>query len=132
MQNDEINKLIERIVSLEIDNKKLKAEVKALKKTAALNNLQQKQSNNKTKETIALCKDTHLNEHDRARKGFFLDRYKQKLDIGDRVLILTEGAHTSRSRRGKVCGFDNYRNRVYILDEHGVTQERAPKNVRLD
>ena len=127
MQSDELQDLIDRVASLELDNKNLKQEIKELKST-----IRQKQNKHEGHERKRSHRDHKNTEEERARRGIFLDRYERALDIGDEVFILTTGAHTARSRSGTVTGFDNHRNRVYILDERRVTQERAPKNLRLE
>lgn len=71
-------------------------------------------------------------EYERARRNIFLDCNDRHLQLGDRVYILTKGAHTKRSRRGNVSGFDQYRNRVIVTDETGIYQERAPKNLQKE
>ena len=84
--------------------------------------------------SVATEKGTRLyptSEEERARQGIYLDRYQKRLNLADRVKILTLGGHTDRSRHGVISGFDDHRNRVFILDEAGVTQERAPKNLKL-
>lgn len=130
MQDNSVEELIKRITSLEIDNRTLKKEVADLKQQ--VNTKQKVHVQRKSNDTTSTRKKHVLDEAERARRGIFLDRFERELRIGDEVYILTNGAHTSRSRRGTVTAFDNYRNRVYILDECQVTQERAPKNLRLD
>ena len=113
---DTIESLTRRIESLELDNKRLKAQVSRI------------QARNESVES----NDTPSDEYERAKKEIYLDRHQRRIDLGDTVYILTPGAHTSRSRRGTVSGFDRHRNRVFILDECHVTQERAPKNLRIE
>ena len=124
MQSNEIESLSQRIASLELDNKNLKREIRHLKSTISKHSNTSVKNRSKPKEVNS--------EYERANKGIFLDRYERNLELGDEVYILTSGAHTDKSRNGTVTGFDNYRNRVFVLDEQGVTQERAPKNLRLE
>ena len=130
MQSNDVDKLINKIASLEIDNQELKKEVKELKHIIKLEKAHRRKPRQSSRYTTST---TFVDEeYERARRGIFLDRYDRELEQGDEVYILTNGAHTSRSRRGTVTGFDNHRNRVYIRDEVGTTQERAPKNLRLE
>ena len=102
-----------RIAALEIDNKQLQKEVIALKRVI-----------NKSSQTGEDCSTTSrrtpLNKPENTRiataSSNFVDRHGKSIDLGDYVYIITNGAHTNRSRRGTVSGFDQYRNRVYIED----------------
>ena len=127
MSDGEIESLSNRIKTLEIDNEKLKLEVHHLKKALKNSNADKARTtaNNHHNESFEV-------EHSRARRGIHLDRHKKRLDLEDEVYIITPGAHTNRSRRGRVTGFHDIRNRVFVLDEKGVTQERASKNLKLE
>ena len=118
MNNDSdqsIEALTKRIEALELDNKKLKRAVEQLR-TA------------ETKKSKPVISDK---QHTTIQQEIYLDRNEREIELGDTVYIVTSGAHTNRSRTGTVTGFDWHRNRVFILDERKVTQERAPKNVRI-
>ena len=115
-RDKEFEELIRRIAVLEIDNLQLKKEIKDLKSTCR----------SKSKFNSIESKEA------RAKKGIFLDKNQTEIDLGDKVYIVTAGAHTDRSRRSIITGFDKHRNRVYILDKGRVTQERAPKNVKIE
>ena len=118
-----------RIAALEIDNKQLQKEVIALKRVI-----------NKSSQTGEDCSTTSrripLNKPENIRMATassdFVDRHGKSIDLGDYVYIITNRAHTNRSRICTVSRFDEYRNRVYIEDEGGITQERAPKNLRKE
>ena len=127
MQNDELQDLIDRVASLELDNKNLRKELKELKST-----IRHKQPNRSVQGKKRIHRNQVNTEEERARRGIFLDRFDRELELGDEVFILTHGAHTARSRNGTITGFDNHRNRVCVLDECRITQERAPKNLRLE
>ena len=130
MQSNDVDELISRIASLEIDNQELKKEVKELKHIIRLEKAHRRKPRQSNR---SITSTTFIDEEsERARRGIFLNRYERELEQGDKVYILTNGAHTSRSRRGTVTGFDNHRNQVYVCDEVGTTQERAPKNLRLE
>lgn len=119
---NELERLTKRVADLEIANRKLSKQVARLQKNTSAVDASNNQNAN----------FSHLDEHERAKRDIFLDRYDRELYLGAHVYILTTGAHTNRSRRGEVTGFDQHRNRVFILDNCGVTQERAPKNLRLE
>ena len=114
-KDKDIQDLVNRITALELDNLQLKKEIKDLKN-----------SKKKAKES-EFIKD----EYARAKKQIFLNKNCTPIKLGDKVYIVTAGAHTNKLRRGTITGFDEYRNRVFILDSSGITQERAPKNVRI-
>ena len=114
-ESTDIEALLLRINALEISNDELRKEVSELKdkvrsKEATTKSLQRKCS--------------HSDE-------LFIDRYGTYIEQGVRVYIITNGAFTHISRKGRVTAFDETRNRVYILDEAGNEQERAAKNVKV-
>ena len=128
-----IEDLLDRIAALEIHNEELSKEVKFL--SAEVQQVTRSHRERKPVKGRSVAgerqnKGYPADEHQRAREGIHLDRYERRLSIGDQVRILTAGAHTDRSKQGVINGFDDYRNRAYILDEVGTTQERAPKNLK--
>ena len=117
-REEDIDRLITRIASLEIENKILHKEVRNIKKAL-------------TKSIAATKAGLHATQN-RKNKEVYFDRYGEEVDIGDKVYIITPGAFTHISRRGVVTGFDRHRDRVYVRDEAGNPQERAVKNVKLE
>ena len=149
--DNEVEELRKRVETLELHNKVLKRSIAQLKAQVRGESIGLARTPQQRDAEIEAEKNTnsgqassnpsaaHGNsltpleaEFDRARKNIFLDEKGKRLDIGDRVYIVTKGAHTNRSRRGTVSGFDPYRNRVVVLDTTGLEQERAPKNLRKE
>ena len=149
--NNELEELRKRVETLELHNKVLKRSIAQLKaqvrgeSIGLARTLQQRDAeinserNTTSNQSTAASSTVHDNflmpleaQFDWARKNIFLDEKGKRLDIGDRVYIVTKGAHTNRSRRGTVSVFDPYCNRVIVLDTTGVEQERAPKNLRKE
>ena len=120
-ENPDIEELINRIAALEVANESLQRQVTELKRE------KEQKKPNREQSTV----ENH-NRPSTRNAEIYLDRHGRNIKLGDRVYIITSGAHTDRSRRGVVNGFDWHRNRVYILDEGGITQERVPKNLRLE
>ena len=106
-----IDQLLERIRVLELSNQQLKEDVDRLRQQVPTDTVK------------PTAKPSHY-------KVFF-DRYQHPIAIRDFVYILTPGAFTHKSREGDIVGFDEYRDRVHILDTAGNPQERAPKNDKL-
>ena len=128
--DDSIQQLRKRVAALEIDNTYLKAEVRNLKKGTP----ETARASNRASVKARSVASSHHEPRPPPKQGYkvFKDRDGTELDIGTKVLILTRGAFTKGSSKGTINGFDDYRNRVYILDERNITQERAPTNVRVN
>ena len=151
---DKLKELRHRVETLELHNKVLKRSIHLLKAQLRGESVGQartpaqlereERANREESRTASVTANTAirrnrvnrataaLDEYARARKDIFLDKHGRILELGQWVYIVTKGAHTNRSRRGRVSGFDTHRNRVYVLDEVGVTQERAPKNLKIE
>ena len=121
----ELDRLIKRVEALELDNARLSQQVDILKENAL-------QARSATDFITASTRGAHKTTHKQIDDEVYLDRLGNPIELGDHVYIITPGAHTARSRRGTVDGFDKHRNRVFVLDECGIQQERAPKNLRIE
>ena len=125
--------LRKRIASLEINNTLLKREVQSLKEKV----IHAKSSNRDQSRIKAHTVVDHSTKKKAAadpKRTYkkIEDRDRTEIDIGSRVHILTPGAFTKQSSRGRITGVNDIRNQVFILNKCGVTQERPPNNVRLD
>ena len=97
-EKPDIDKLISRISALELANKSLQQQVTELKKERKI------RSNNKP---------SNVEEHRNNPKpitDIYLDRHSCNIELRDSVYIITNGAHTDRSRRGTVNSFNWHRN----------------------
>ena len=131
---EEIDELVSKVARLELHTTVLKREITRL--NAKLRGESVGQARNPDGSIPSPNRATFSSaveeEYARAARNIFLDVNHRHLELGDKVYIVTRGAHTNRSRRGRVTGFDQYRNRVIVTDEVGVQQERAPKNLRKE
>ena len=107
------DQLIERIKTLEIDNKQLKLEVKELKRDIQ-------------KGKPAASEQLRVNSRETR-----LDRTGKPIELGDFVYIVTPGAFTHISRQGTVTGFEDYRDWVFVKDEANNLQVCAAKNLKI-
>ena len=125
-QESELDRLVKHVAALELSNQQLSQQIEALRLNTQAAHLKSKQVSTAIRSNVRKVAAAHLH------REVYLDRLGREIDLGDTIYIIMPGAHTSRSRRGTVSGFNKHRNRVFILDEARITQERSPKNVRIE
>ena len=120
MSSDEdsiILNLRKRVATLEIENDRLSAEVRDIKKSLKSTTTHSKAARASLKGRSVATEIPTPRPPPKHNYKVFKDRDGTVLDIGTKVVILTSGAHTDRSRQGAINGFDEYRNRMYTSAE---------------
>ena len=108
--SDDINSLIERIKTLELENTSVRRELRVVRQTLA-----------ETERALRQAKQVN-------NKIEYRDRNGHELSIGNKVKILTKGRFPERF--GTIESFQD--KWVIIRDRTGIPQQRISKNVRLE
>lgn len=119
--NDLVEELLHRIERLELNEAALQRELETLRETAR--NTEQILTENAIEATTIQPVNTIQQQIARDRDG-------THIHIGDAVFILTRGVFTERW--GTVTEIRTDINQIKILDREGISQRRAPRNVRVD